>query len=672
MADWFSADDAAKHLGISASNLYSLAQQGRIPSNKIGKVWRFNKTDLDTWLRANKPITEFFLSADAFIADNFLLRDPQREGYMAATDFFSKGGQRAIIQIPVGCGKSGLISLLPFGIAGGRVLIIAPNITIRNELKKNLDITNRRYCFWHKCNVLTPEAMMAGPYIAVLDGKDANIHDCMQSHIVLTNIQQLASSADKWLPAFPDKFFDMIIVDEGHHSAAPSWEKVFDKFPKAKVVNLTATPFRSDRKDIEGELIYRYSFKRAALKGYIKRLQAVYVAPEELYFTYKGDQKRHTLDEVLELKEEEWFSRGVALAPECNKHIVDASLDRLDKLRQSGTHHQLIAVACSVAHAQSIRSMYAERGYEAAEIHSNMPEDKRAEVLQKLKSGLLDCIVQVQMLGEGFDHPHLSVAAIFRPFRSLSPYVQFVGRTMRVIVQNDPRHPDNFGYVVSHIGLNLDRQLADFRDLEREDKAFFKELIQGNELEPPTEVLEGRARMKLNPDMVVHRELISEFFEEDFINSDDEDLLTELKAHAELLGFDAEQIAEALKNRKVEKTRRVKASESFPVQPQSQRRESRKRLHEEVKRTANILLNRIGLKPGGRELAYKYASGFAGGNNFVVTVQMINHEVDKMLKVKSGQRATLRTEDFVRGIASLEEILNILTRRLKRREADDE
>ncbi|MDP2217495.1 MAG: DEAD/DEAH box helicase family protein [Methanolobus sp.] len=672
MSDWFNAEDAAKYLGISSSNLYSLAQQGRVPSNKIGKVWRFSKTDLNIWLRANKPLTEFFVSAEAFIDDNFLLRDPQREGYSATLDFFSKGGQRAIVQLPVGCGKSGLISILPFGISRGRVLIIAPNLTIRDELKKNLDITNRRYCFWNKCNVLTSEEMMAGPYIAVLDGKDANIHDCMQSHIVLTNIQQLASSADKWLPAFPEKFFDMIIVDEGHHSAAPSWEKVFAKFSEAKVVNLTATPFRSDRKDIEGELVYRYSFKRAALKGYIKRLQAVYVAPAELYFTYKGDQKRHTLDEVLKLKEEEWFSRGVALAPECNKHIVDASLDKLDKLRQSGTHHQLIAVACSVAHAQSIRSMYAERGYEAAEIHSNMPEDKRVEVLQKLKSGLLDCIVQVQMLGEGFDHPHLSVAAIFRPFRSLSPYVQFVGRTMRVIVQNDARHPDNFGYVVSHIGLNLDRQLADFRELEREDKAFFEELIQGNEPEPPTEVLEGRARMKLRPEMVVHRELISEFFEEDFVNSDDEDLLTELKAHAELLGFDAEKIAEALKNRKVEKTRRVKASEPFPVQPQSQRRESRKRLQEEVKRTANILLNRLGFRPGGRELAYKYASGFAGGNNFVVAVQMINHEVDKILKIKSGQRATLRTEDFVRGMNSLEEILNILTRRLKRRATEDD
>ena len=53
---------------------------------------------------------------------------------------------------------------------------------------------------------------------------------------------------------------------------------------------------------------------------------------------------------------------------------------------------------------------------------------------------------------------------------------------MRVIVQNDPRHPDNYGYVVTHIGLNLDQQLEDFRDMEREDKAFFEDLISGKDI----------------------------------------------------------------------------------------------------------------------------------------------------------------------------------------------
>lgn len=668
MSTWLSTEDAATYLGISLSNLYSLAQQGRIPGNRVGKAWKFNREDLDTWVRANKPIQDFFPTIESSIEDNPHLRDPQKEGYQAAHDFFASGKSKAILQLPVGCGKSGLIAILPIGIAKGRVLVIAPNLTIRDELRRALDISNRRTCFWSKTRVLSQVAMSAGPHLAVLDGKDANVHDCDNSHIVLTNIQQLASSADRWLPAFADDYFDMILVDEGHHNAAPSWKKVFDKFPTAKVVSLTATPFRSDNRDIEGELIYRYSFKRAMLKGYIKKLQAIYVAPDEIYFTYGDKQHRHTLDEVMQLKEEEWFSRGVALSSECNRHIVDASLEKLEALRASGTRHQLIAAACSVAHAKAIRSLYAERGYEAAEIHSDMSLDKRAEVLQKLRSGILDCIVQVQILGEGFDHPHLSVAALFRPFRSLPPYVQFVGRTMRVVVQNDSRHPDNYGFVVTHVGLNLDQQLNDLRDMEREDSAFFKDLIEGKEPDLPFDVLHGSGRQKLREEMVVDQEIVSEFFEEDFLQSDDADLAAELKAQAEALGFDSEAV-DAMVRRASAGKRRVEASTPFSINPQRQRREARRRLNEEVNRSAKLLLNRLELQFGGSELRIKFGVGVSG-NNFVAAVQLVNRELDRLLAIEPGTRGRLRTEDFVSATKSLDQVLDKLTRRLKAKQED--
>lgn len=671
-ADWLAIEAAAEYLGISVSKLYGLAQQQRIPAHRVGKQWRFDRAELDVWVKAARPIEQFFKSVDARIDGNDLLRDPQREGHAACANFFDQGGKKAIVQLPVGCGKTGVISILPFGIAEGRVLVIAPNVTIRSELAKALDVTNRRFCFWRKCEVLSDETMSAGPYVAVIDGVDANIEDCKRSHIVLTNIQQLASSADRWLPAFPDKFFDLILVDEGHHSAAPSWEKVFDRFPDAKVVNLTATPFRSDNKDIEGDLVYRYSFKRAMIRGYIKKLQALYVAPDEIYFTYQGSEHRHTLDEVLQLKEETWFSRGVALARECNKHIVDASMDSLEQLRQSGTEHQLIAVAMSVAHAKEVRSMYEERGLKAEAIYSSLPDEKKAEIIQTLKAGLIDCIVQVQMLGEGFDHPKLSVAAIFRPFRSLPPYVQFVGRIMRVIVQNDARHPDNYGYVVTHVGLNLDQQLEDFRDLERDDQLFFQNLMSGAEPEPPEDVRNGNARMKLREDMVVKHEIVSEFFEEDFLDTEDKALLDELKAQAEALGFDAAKIAEAVQNARSSRVRTVPAGQPFPTLPQKQRQEARRRLKEQVNRAAKLLLNRCELGMSGREIAFKLVPGRTTGNNFAAAVQLVNNEVNKKLGIKGGERDRLMYEDFVHAIDGLDDVLNTLTRLLKGRMSKDE
>jgi excisionase family DNA binding protein len=131
---WMNAGETAEYLGISTSNLYSLVQQSKIPRHKVGRMWRFDKSEIDAWIRTNCPTNEFFVSVEADIKGNSYLRDPQQEGYTSALDFFQRGGLKAIIQLPVGCGKSGLISLLPFGIARGRVLVIAPNLTIRREL----------------------------------------------------------------------------------------------------------------------------------------------------------------------------------------------------------------------------------------------------------------------------------------------------------------------------------------------------------------------------------------------------------------------------------------------------------------------------------------------------------------------------------------------------------
>jgi DNA repair protein RadD len=112
---------------------------------------------------------------------------------------------------------------------------------------------------------------------------------------------------------------------------------VFEAFPEAKVVSLTATPFRADGAEVEGDVVYTYWFREAMRRGYIKDIRSENVAPAELYFTYQGESRHHTLDEVLELREEDWFSKGVALAEECNVSIVDASILWLRDLRSTGT-----------------------------------------------------------------------------------------------------------------------------------------------------------------------------------------------------------------------------------------------------------------------------------------------------------------------------------------------
>lgn len=650
---WLEVDEAAKYLGIGKTNLYTLSREKKIPSSKVGKKWLFDKEQLDAWLRASKPIEAFFTSIDADIEDNPQIREPQKEAYQRLYEYFKSGKKEAIVQIPVGCGKSGLAALIPLGIAQGRVLIIAPNLQIKEGLFESFDITNRQKCFWRKRNVLKECDMIAGPMACTLD--TGNISICEKSHVVITNVHQLATNTDKWLSKFPDDFFDLIIIDEAHHAAAQSWKNILKKFKNAKIVNMTATPFRSDKQEISGELVYRYPFKRATMNGYVKGVKAWYVAPKELTFKARGETKTYSLKEVLEMRDKDWFSRGIAISDVCNQSIVDNSLAKLEELRQTGTHHQLIAVACSIDHAKSIRSLYTARGYKSDVISSQMDEEEINNTLRKLRSGELDCIIQVQMLGEGFDHPKLSVAAIFRPFRSLAPYIQFVGRILRVVVQNDPTHPDNYGHIVTHAGMNLQDRLKEFQLFEKDDQEFWDQVIGGKDPQPPRDVKEGRTRLNVNEPAVVDHEIVESLIGEDFTTADDEEVIKNLEKTLELMGLDPND-AKALVTKKKLAPSISKAAEPFQILPQKEWEECRKRLYETVQRSANLLINRLKIKRGGRDIVNL---GIQASNNYVASIMLINGEISKS---NSKPRRDWTTEEFKNAMSSIDVILNNLTK----------
>jgi len=654
--EWMTIEETARYLQLGKTALYDLAREGTLPSSKVGSKWLFSKRDLDAWVRSNIPLEQFFLKTPAHIEENLQIREPQVEAYKALYEYFKTGKNPAIIQIPVGCGKSGIAAIAPIGLAKGRVLIIVPNLTIKEGIFESLDVTNKQKCFWRKRNILTEEAMIGGPFATTLD--TGNLSVCEKSHFVITNVQQLATNPEKWLHQFPRDFFDMIIVDEAHHSPAQSWRKVHEYFKDARVINMTATPFRGDAQEIEGDLVYRYPFKKATFKGYIKRITASYAAPTELEFTAKGETKIYTLDEVLAMKEKDWFSRGIALSEPCNQTIVDNSLQRLEQLRETGTAHQLIAVACTVDHARKIVRLYEARGFTADLIFGEMDEDKKITVKRRLTSGELDCIVQVQMLGEGFDHPKLSVAAIFRPFRTLAPYIQFVGRILRVVVQNSPGHPDNYGHIVTHAGMNLDERLREFKLFESDDQKFWEEVIGGKEPEPPANVTSGATRMRLSEQAVVNYEIVDSLIEEQFTSAEQEDIIKELREKLESLGLDPEQ-AEGIVLSKAGSRTTSKAAEPYQVLPQREWETRKKGLNDQVNRAANLLVNRLGISRAGRELI---TAGVAATNNFVACVTLINKE----LKTKYPQpRNQWSTEQFEMATAELEGILNVLTRRYK-------
>lgn len=663
--EFLSVKDAADYIGVSSQTLRRWDEAGKLrPIRHAVNGYRYYlRAELDPfrlqYRQAQQAINKpdlIFKTLPADVEGNDRLREPQREAHRAVRMHFSTGADHAIVQIPVGCGKTGVIATLPFGIADGRVLVITPNLTIRRGVAEALDIANPKN-FWRRTSVLRD--FTSGPFRAVLDGVDANLHDCNESDFVITNIHQLASSADRWLPQFPPDYFDMIIVDEGHHNVAASWTKVFTRFPNAKVVSLTATPFRGDGVRPVGKVIYRYPFTRAMVKGYIKQIHSRNVAPAEISFIYRDDTRRHSLDEVLALREEAWFRKGVALSEECNKHIVEASIKYLTDMRaKTGFHHQLIAVACSVDHARQIRSLYAERGLAAREIFSEMDEDKKEAVIADLNRGKLDCIVQVQMLGEGFDHPPLSVAAIFRPFRSLSPYIQFVGRAMRVIHEDKPGHDDNHAYIVSHVGLNNDTHWDDFKEMDFDDQRMIREWVDGQPDDQGNGMGTGHPR-RFDQGMLVDNEIVGEFISKSFLDPDDDRVLKELLDRDIGGGL---QLRDVVGKETLRSTLRLKQADAYdgapvglPVQPQDRRVQARKRLAERSNAVAARVLRDLKLAMVGREVGHAIRD-VAGRDNRSASIELMHKHVNDYLGISRKQRASISLAQAESALAALDSI----------------
>ena len=273
--------------------------------------------------------------------------------------------------------------------------------------------------FYAKCRILSGPRY---PEPARIQGTTTNQTDLEQADVVITNIHQLQGEDNHWLQNLPDNFFDLILFDEGHHNVADSWNAVKAKFPAARIINFSATPLRADGRLMAGCIIYSYPVVRAIREGYVKRLKAVVLNPRTLRYVRRedGQEIEVTLDEVRRLGEQDAdFRRSIVTSTETLNTIVDASIRELDKRREAtgDTRLKIIASALNYEHCLQIVAAYRARGRRADYVHTREDGAANQRVLQRLKDHELDVIVQVRKLGEGFDHPFLTVGGGVQPLR---------------------------------------------------------------------------------------------------------------------------------------------------------------------------------------------------------------------------------------------------------------
>lgn len=579
-------------------------------------------------------MTHAFQTLLTDIENNPQLREPQINSYLALKDFYENYFQATTnkevgIVLPVGCGKSGCITLTPFAFKSKRSLVIAPGVSIANQLLKDFEPLTS---FYKKCSVLKGREF---PEPVEIRSKDTNLSDLKEADVVITNIQQLQGDNNRWLNNLPDDFFDVIIFDEGHHSVAETWENLKNKFSQAAIVNYSATPERSDGQIMSGEVIYTFPVQTAIQKGYVKELTAVRLNPKTLkYVRHEDNQEVEvSLDEVIRLGEDDSnFRRSIVTSKETLDTIVDASIYQLIELRKANKDDRLkiIASALNYGHCIQVVQAYRERGFRADYVHTRENSKKNEAVLQKLKTHELDVIVQVRKLTEGFDHPYLSVAAIFSVFANLSPFIQFVGRIMRVIEQDSPRSMINQGVVIYHAGSNIAKRWADFKEFSSADKEYFDQLLPEKEFTPSdsinTEILKPR---------VDNAEKIDIRAQSD-ISLDTSTLIDDPKA-IEALRY----LRQVGVSGNVEDLLQALELERVPVTKAKKRQAQRQALHEKVQNATGKILAILGKNPAGKNLDKSFRQ-----NNYEFVCSSINRNINQHVERKSDERHELTAHEL--------------------------
>lgn len=272
---------------------------------------------------------------------------------------------------------------------------------------------------------------------------------------------------------------------------------------------------------------------------------------------------------------------------------------------------------------------YRARGLRADFVHSKADAIANKNVLAQLEAHELDVIVQVRKLGEGFDHKYLSVAAVLSIFSNLSPFVQFVGRVMRVIVQNSPGNILNQGVVIFHAGANIARQWSDFQEFSEADQAYFDQLLPLASFDPGT------------------NESMREFFPE-LPPKEHVEVSAQSEVHLEeiqlLPGDEAAAVRLLLERGKISAAQASEILQPIPIPATkvAQRQAMRARLDASIMAEAARILNQRNVDPSGRELDQKAFTK----TNLIVVKSAIDKTVNAAIGKQSGKRHEVTREEL--------------------------
>lgn len=216
----------------------------------------------------------------------------------------------------------------------------------------------------------------------------------------------------------------MIVIDEAHHALAKTYKEMWERFPKAKFLGLTATPCRLNGMgftDLFDVLVQSWDVPEFISKGRLATYDFVSI---------KSDGMTQRLIDSLQKRGADGDYQNKEMDMLLNKK---PSIERLYRsLEEYGKGRKGIVYAINISHAQKITKLYQENGVKAIAIDSKTPATERQQDIEAFKKGDIQVLVNVDIFSEGFDCPDVEFVQLARPTLSLAKYLQMVGRGLRV------------------------------------------------------------------------------------------------------------------------------------------------------------------------------------------------------------------------------------------------
>ena len=299
-------------------------------------------------------------------------------------------------QMPTGTGKTYLLTAVIDSFVSNNPMEKVWIVAHRRELVSQIDETVRKFHSYSASNTSS-----------------------LLSSVKAVSIQWLSKHYDE-IEEEPG----MIVIDEAHHALAKTYKEMWERFPNAKFLGLTATPCRLNGKgftDLFDILVQSWSVPEFISKGRLATYDFVSI---------KSDGMTQRLIDSLQKRGADGDYQNKEMDMLLNKK---PSIERLYRsLEEFGKDRKGIVYAINISHAQKITKLYQENGVKAIAIDSKTPATERQQDIEAFKKGDIQVLVNVDIFSEGFDCPDVEFVQLARPTLSLAKYLQMVGRGLRV------------------------------------------------------------------------------------------------------------------------------------------------------------------------------------------------------------------------------------------------